>query len=75
MTDDLKKVCESNNIKVWHENNKWYMEGESGCIARCLRASRARQIKVDGLIYSLDDVAFYLSKYFNIKFAYEELIY
>lgn len=75
MTEELKKICENNYIKVWSENDKWYLEGESGAIARCLRASGARQIKVDGLIYNLNDTAFYLSKYFNIKFAYEELIF
>ena len=75
MTEDLKKICENNYIKVWQQNDKWYLQGESGSIARCLRASRAKQIKVDGEIYNLDEIAFYLSKYFDIKFAYEELIY
>ena len=62
MTEELKKICENNYIKIWQQDNKWYMQGESGAIARCLRASGAKQIKVDGLTYNLNEIAFEIDK-------------
>jgi hypothetical protein len=72
---NLIKKLEANQLRCWIEQEKLYIEGDAKQICRCIESTRAKHIKHNGYLFSIEQVVNRLNGRAEIKFSIDEIVY
>ena len=77
MNEEWLRLCKDHQINIYYEEKKkrWCMYGNGLTIANCLRATRAKRIKIGEEIYEMAEATHQIYQLAEIKFAFSELIF